>query len=161
MIHNTHFAQYVPPTLFHTLAVTNITLAAGAVAGTICQHKAAAAETLTISIPIEMPSNSIALNGAKLVSIEIDYQVLVADLTSLTPVVNLVTRGIEGAVAVVAAQTFTQSPTLAASLVVNKHKLVLTITTPFWMLNTQYVIAQLTAVCPGTTTLDLLAAVAT
>jgi hypothetical protein len=160
MIHNTHMSQFIPCTNFHTIPSTNITWTAGAVAGTISQHKAAAAETIVCTIPIEIPSNSIPLNGAKLASVEIDYQLGVADATSVTAVINKVTRGADLAVAVVAAQTFTQSPTAALSKVFDKHRLVLTITTPAWIDNDEYYLVQLTFVCPATTTLDLLGAVA-
>ena len=158
-VHDTNMAQYIPPVSCHFVTGT-WTQAAGSVAGTIAMHKAAAAETNVITIPIAIPSNAIANKGAYLKSIEVDYEVLVADLTSSTPVVNLVTRGAEGAVAVVAAQTFTQTPVLATAKTVGKHKLVLSITTPFWVANTQYVLVQLTNVAPATTTFDLLAIVA-
>ena len=158
-VHDTGVSQFIGPLTMHVVTGT-WTQAAGAVAGTIALHKAAAAQTSIITIPITVPSNSAAQKGAYLKSIEIDYEILIADLTTLTPVVNLVTRGADLAVAVVAAQVFTQSPTLALSAVVDQHKLVLTITTPFWMLNTQYVLCQLTAVAPATTTIDLLGAVA-
>jgi hypothetical protein len=75
-------------------------------------------------------------------------------------VINKVTRGIENAVAVVAAQTFTQSPTAANSALVEQHKLVLTITTPFWVDNDEYVLVQLTMVAAATTQIDILGAVA-
>jgi hypothetical protein len=158
-VHDTAMSQIIPNTLM--MATTGTwTRAAGAVAGTIAYHKAATAETSIITIPIMIPSNSVAGKGAYLKSIEIDYEVLIADLTSLTPVVNKVTRGADLAVAVVAAQTFTQSPTLALSAVTDQHKLIITITTPFWVANTEYVLLQLTAVAPATTTLDFLDAVA-
>jgi hypothetical protein len=126
MIHNTKFAQFIPPTDVHLVTGT-WTMIAGQVAGTIVLHKAATAETTVVTIPIVIPSNSVALNGAKLTSIEIDYEVLVAACTTVTSVINKVTRGIEGTVAVVAAQTFTQSPTAANSALVEQHKLVLTL----------------------------------
>jgi hypothetical protein len=160
MIHNVHFSQYLPPTNFHTIPSTNITWTAGAVTGTIAQHKAAAAETIVCTIPIEIPSNAVALQGAKLTSIEIDYQLGIADATSVTAVLNKVTRGADLAVAVVSAVTQTQSPTAALSKVFDKHKLIITLTTPEWVLNTVYYLMQLTFVCPATTTLDLLGAVA-
>jgi hypothetical protein len=158
-VHDTAMSQIIPQTLMQATTGT-WTRAAGAVAGTIAYHKAATAETSIITIPIMIPSNSVAGKGAYLKSIEVDYEVLIADLTSLTPVVNKVTRGADLAVAVVAAQTFTQSPTLALSAVTDQHKLIITITTPFWVANTEYVLLQLTAVAPATTTLDFLDAVA-
>jgi len=159
MIHNTHFAQYIAPTDFH-LVVGTWTMAAGAVAGTVALHKAAAAETTVVTIPITVPSNSIALQGAKLASIEIDYEILIADCTTVTTVLNKVTRGVDLSVAVVAAVTQTQSPTAALSKVTDQHKLVVTLTTPAFILNTEYYLLQMTLVCPGTTTLDFLGAVA-
>ena len=73
MINNAHFSQYIPPTLFHGVTGT-FTHAAGDVAGTIAMNRAAGNETSVITIPIMIPSNSIALQGAKLKSIEVDYQ---------------------------------------------------------------------------------------
>ena len=159
MINNTHAAQFIPATKFHYVTGT-WTDAAGQVAGTIAKHKAATAETAVVTIPIEIPSNSVNLQGAKLLSIEVDYEVLVADLTSITAVLNKVTRGADTAVAVVAAVTITQAPTAASAKIVEQHKLVLTITTPFYLLNTEYVLAALSCVAPGGTTLDFLGAVA-
>ncbi len=73
MIHNTHFSQFIPPTLFHA-ATGTFTWIAGDVAGTIILHRAAANETSVITIPITIPSNSVALQGSKLTSIEVDYE---------------------------------------------------------------------------------------
>lgn len=159
MIHNTSFSQFVSPLNFHVVTGT-WTQAAGQVAGTICLHKAATAETSIVTIPIEVPSNSNALNGSKLASIEVDYEVQVADLTSITAVLNKVTRGVEGAVAVVSAPAFTQSPTAALAKVVEQHRLVITLTTPAWVDNDEYYLLKLSCVAPATTTLDFLAAVA-
>jgi len=159
MVHNIHFAQYIPPTAIHCVTGT-WTNTAGSVSGTIAKHKAANAETSLITVPVEIPSNSVALQGARLDSIEIDYELTIADLTSLTAVINQVARGVEGAIAVVATPAFTQSPTAAASKTQAKHKLVLTITTPAWIDNDEYYLAQLSAVAPAGTVIDVLAAVA-
>ena len=160
---NTPVSQFIPATAFHCVTGT-FTDIAGAVAGTIAKHRAAAAETSIITIPITIPStvNAAYQKGAYLTSIEIDYENLAGAIgTSLTPVINLVSRGVEGAVAVVAAQTFTQSPTLANSLTQDQHKLVLTLTTPIWILNTQYVLVQLTLIGTSNSgTNDFLGAVA-
>ena len=99
MIHNTHFSQFIPCTSFHVSTAT-ITQVAGDVAGTIAINRAAANQTSVITIPITIPSNSVALQGSKLVSIEVDYEVKAAEPTSLTWTLNKVTRGIDGAVAV-------------------------------------------------------------
>jgi len=159
MIHNTKFAQYLAPTSFHYVVGT-WTQTAGQVANTIAMHKAAAAETAVITIPVSVFSNSVALNGSKLMSVEIDYEVQVADLTSITATVWKVTRGLDNAVAVPASVAFTQLPAAATAKAVEQHKLVLTLTTPAWVANTEYYLVQLSAVAPATTTLDILGAVA-
>lgn len=160
---NTPVSQFIPPTAFHCVTGT-FTDIAGQVAGTIVKHRAAAAETSIITIPVTIPStlNAAYNKGAYLTSIEIDYENLAAAIgTSLTPVINLVTRGVEGAVAVVSAVTFTQSPTLAASLTADQHKLVLTLDTPIWIKNTEYVLVKLSLIGTANAgTNDFLGAVA-
>jgi len=159
MRNNLHVAQYIPPTKFHYVTGT-WSQAAGQVAGTIAMHKAAAAETTVVTIPIEIPSNSVALQGSKLASIEVDYEILVADCTSVTATLNKVTRGADTAVAVVAAVTQTQTPAAANAKVTDQHKLIVTLTTPAFIANTEYYLLQLSFVCPATTQLDILGAVA-
>jgi hypothetical protein len=160
MIHNTHFSQYIPPTAFHPVTGT-FTWTAGSVSGTIAMNRAAANETSLVTIPVLVPSNSVALQGAKLASIEIDYEVFTAEPTSITATINKVTRGADTAVAVVAAQAFSQSPSAANSKTVDQHRLVLTITTPFWVDNDEYVLVELSIVAgAGGNTMKFLGAVA-
>ena len=161
MIHNTHMAQFIPVTLFHPVTGT-FTWVAGDVAGTIAMNRAAANETSVVNIPITLPSNSIALQGCKLTSIEIDYEVKVAEPTSITPTINKVTRGIDTAVAVVAAVTQSaQSPVAASAKTVDQHKLLLTPATPFWIDNDEYVLVELSIVAgAGGNTMKFLGAVA-
>ncbi len=145
MIHNTHFAQFIPCTSFHASTAT-ITQVAGAVAGTIALNRAAADQTSLITIPITIPSNSVALQGSKLVSIEVDYEVFTAEPTSITWTLNKVTRGIDGAVAVVAAVTKTNTVADAAAKTVDQHKQVITITTPAWIDNDEYYLLEMAIV---------------
>ena len=152
-VHDTNMAQYIPSTNNHNVTGT-WTMTAGGVAGMISAHKAAAAETTVITIPITVPSNAIASKGAYLKSIECYYEVTAADMTSITPVVNLVTNAADAGTPTVAAQTATVAPVVATAKIIGKHKLVLTITTPFWILNTQYVLLQLTCVCAAGTVID-------
>jgi hypothetical protein len=159
MINNTHMSVYICPLDFHVVVGT-WTQAAGAVAGTIALHKAAAAETAVVTLPIQMPGNSVALQGSKLVSVEVDFEIQVADLTSIAVVLNKVTRANDLAAAVVAAVAQTCTPTVALAKVLDQHKLVVTLTTPEWVNSNTYYLLQLTCVAPATTTLDFLAAVA-
>ncbi len=148
MVHDTAMSQYTPCTLFHRGAVGTWTTVAGKIAGTVALHAAAANETLVVTIPVIVPSNSVALKGAYLKSIEIDYELIWDNVTSITAVVNKVTRGADGAVAVVAPLAFTQTPTAGEAKMGGdyEHRLVLTLTTPFWVLNTEYVLVELTIV---------------
>lgn len=161
-VHNTGFAQYIPPTLFHCVTGT-WTEVAGQVTDTICKHVAATDETATVNIPIMIPSNSVALQGAYLKSVEIDYEILVAACDAVTVVINKVTRGADGAVAVVAAQDFTYDTghdAAAERYDVDQHKMTVTLDTPIWLDNDVYVLVELTLDKAATTTVDILAAVA-
>ena len=159
-VHDTSMSQYIPPLLFHCVTGTWTDIA-GQVAGTIVRHKAATAETSTINIPIIVPSNSVALKGALLKSVELDYEILVAACTSVTLSIVKVARGIEGAVAVVSApagaQTLTPATTAAT---VDQHKDVFTLTTPEWIDNDAYYFLKVVTVAAATTQIDLLGAVA-
>ena len=160
MIHDTAMSQFIPPTLFH-FSTGTITEIAGQTTGTIVEHRGAANQTTLITIPIVIPSNSVALKGAYLKSIEIDYEILVAEPTSLTFTVNKITRGANGADATVTAQTHTATLTAATGKTVDEHKNVLTITDPFWIDNDEYVLVELSLVAgAGGNTADFLAAVA-
>jgi len=158
-VYDTHMSQFIPPTLFHTAGGT-WTSVAGAVTGTIARNIAAADQTVLVNIPVVIPSNSSGLKGGYLKSIEIDYEITEADCDALTAVINKVTRGAEGAVAVVAAQTFTQTPTTAVALAVDQHRLVLTLATPIWIDNDVYVLVEVTVNQALTTVVQFLAAVA-
>ncbi len=160
MINNTHFSQFIPPTAFHCVTGT-YTQAAGAVAGTIAVHRAAAASSGVVTIPVQIPSNSVALQGAKLVSIEVDYELLEAAATSVTAVLHKVVRGADTAVAVASHPTITQDLAAAvAAATQDQHKLLVTLSTPEWIDNDAYFLLELTFVCGAVVTVDLLGAVA-
>lgn len=159
-IHDTHMSQYIPPTVMMGITGT-FTQAAGAVAGTIAFHRAAAAQTSVIYIPITLPSNSSILKGALLKSIEVDYENLLATCTSVTFGLSKVTRGADGAVAVVSAVTVTQSLTAATTAAAQDQcKCTVTLTTPAYIDNDEYYILTMTIVAGGTVTNDVLCAVA-
>ena len=159
-VHDTSMSQFLPPTLFHCVTGT-WTQTAGTVSGTISAHKAAAAETAVINIPIQIPSNSVALKGAFLKTIELDYEITTVAATSITASLNKITRGADTSGLTVAAVTITQdlvAATTAASAA--KHKLIITLTTPVWIDNDEYFLLKISAVCALTTVLDLYSAVA-
>jgi len=158
-VHDTQMSQYLPPTMFH-YNVGTWTQVAGQVTDTIVYHRAAANETAVVNIPIMIPSNAAGYKGAYLKSIEIDYELLVAEPTSITPVLNKVTRGADTAVAVVTVPAVTYLPAQASAKTVDQHKLVVTLTTPEWIDNDVYFLLELTIVAgAGGNTTDILGAV--
>jgi hypothetical protein len=159
-VHDTQMSQYIPPNLAHCITGT-WTDVAGQVAGTIARHKAAAAETTTINIPIILPSNAAALKGALLKSVEVDYEVLVLAATSVTLSIVKVVRGADTAVAVVSAPAGAQLLTAATTAAnMDQHRDKFTLTTPAYIDNDEYYFLKIVAVCAATTQLDLLGAVA-
>jgi hypothetical protein len=157
--HDTQMSQYLGPNTFHYAGGT-WTQVAGQVADTICMHRAAANETAVVNIPIMIPSNSVALKGSLLKSIEIDYELLVAAVSSCTPVLNKVTRGADTAVAVVTVPAVTYTPAQNACVTQDQHKMVVTLTTPEWVDNDVYYLLELTIVAgAGGNTTDILGAV--
>ena len=162
MIHNIHASQYIPPTLFHIVSATAaITHTAGAVAGSIAVNRGAANETTLVTIPIMIPSNARALQGAKLVSVEVDFINGTAEFTSHTFVLNRVTRGADLSVAVVDAITKTDSVAATASHAVDEVKQVVTLTTPEWVDHDTYYLLEDTIIAgAGGGTCKFLGAVA-
>ena len=159
-VHDTSMYQYIPPTAWSYVTGT-FTNVAGDVAGTIAINRAAANETSVITIPIILPSNSVAQKGAYLESIDVDYEVKGAEPTSLTWTLNKITRGADTAVAVVAAITKTNTIADAAAKTVDQHKQTITITTPAWIDDNEYYLLELSLVAgAGGGTEKFLAAVA-
>lgn len=158
--HDTHMAQAIPAILTHCVTGT-FTNVAGQTTGTVVKHRAAANQTSVMTIPILLPSNSSAGKGCMLNSIEVDYEVLVAEPTSLTFTLNKVTRGANGSDASVAAVTKTNSLSAAAGKTVDEHKQVITITTPAYIDNDEYYLLELSIVAgAGGNTFDVIGAVA-
>jgi hypothetical protein len=86
---------------------------------------------------------------------------LLAEPTSLTFTINKVTRGAGGVDATVAIQAYTASLSDATAKAVDEHKNVLTITTPFWIDNDEYVLVELALEAgAGGNTADFISAVA-
>jgi len=159
-VHDTAMAQMIPCTAMHFVTGT-WSQAAGSVTGTIAMAKSAAAETTVINIPIMVPSNSVALKGSYLKTVEVDYEIGTLACTSVTATMNKVTRGADTSGLTVAAVTVTQDLTAATTAAsAAKHKLTVTITTPAWIANTEYYLLVLTVVAAATSVLKVESAVA-
>jgi len=159
-VHDTAMAQFIPVQLFHIVTGT-WTYIAGQVAGTVCAHKAATAETSTINIPIIIPSNSSGNKGALLKDVEIDYEILVAACTSVTLSIVKVVRGADGADAVVSAPAGTQTLTPATTAAtVDEHRDRFTLTTPAYIDDDEVYFLKVVYVAAATSQIDILGAVA-
>ena len=155
-----NFVQFIPPTLMHYVTGT-WTDAAGQVAGTIAKHKAASAETAVVTIPVPVLSHNSGLKGSMLNSIEVDYELLADAATSVTAALNKVTRGADGAVAVVDSVDITQDLAAAtAAATQDQHKLTVSVDNPAWIDEDEYYLLELSLVCGATVTVDVLGAVA-
>ena len=158
-VHDTHMSQYIAPNMMSFVTGT-WSDAAGQVAGTIVKTKAAGAETTVVNVPLVVPSNSSVLKGSMIVSIELDYEIRTSAATSVTLSLVKVTRGADGADAVVSTITGTQLLTPATTAAtVDEHKDKFTVTTPAYIDNDEYYILKATAVCAAGTVLEVLGAV--
>lgn len=162
MIHNTHFSQFIPPTMMHgTVAAWG--MAAGEVANSLVYACDATDEVAVLWIPVLLPSNSVDLQGAKLVSIEIDFEILVAACDAMSAVIYKSTRGADGADVVVSTPAFTYDSghdSAAERIDVDEHKMTLTLTTPEWVDNDEYFWVAISFDKAATTTIDVLGAFA-
>lgn len=159
-VHDTGMSQFIPVNTFNFVTGTWVD-AAGNVAGTVVKQKTAGAETTVVTVPVLLPSNSGGQKGSYLKSIVVDYEILTSAATSITAALGKVTRGADGAVAVVAATTITQDLTAATDAAdVDQHALTVTLTTPAWIDNDEYYLLQLTCICAAGTVLEFLGAVA-
>jgi len=141
MIHNTHMSQFIPPNLMGFSAGT-WTLA---VASNVWSNNRTAADASnTLYIPITLPGNSVDLQGAKLLSVEIMYSIATAaaddfatakvykDTLQATAASG---SGTLNTAAEVTTTADTGHDTAAERLAVDEHRLVLTLSTPEWIDN--------------------------
>ena len=159
-VHDTAMSQFIPCTAMHIVTGT-WAQAAGTVSGTICMTHTNGAETSVINIPVTIPSNSVGLKGAYLKSIEVDYEIGTLAATSITATMNKITRGADTVGLTASAVTVTQDLAAAvAAATAAKHKLVVTLTTPAWIANTEYYLLVLTCVFAATSAFKIESAVA-
>lgn len=75
-VHDTHMARFIPPTDFNFSAGT---WAAAISSNVVSMDRSAADAAFTALIPIQVDSNSVALKGSKLASIDVWYSIGTAD----------------------------------------------------------------------------------
>lgn len=142
-IHDTAMAQFIPPTAFGFSAGT-WTLA---VASNVWSYNRTAADaSFTIFMPIPIPSNSVALKGAYLVSVELMYSIATAacdDFVAATCALYKDTlqataasgSGTLNTAAIVTGTLDTGHDTAAELKAVDEHRLKWSLTTAAWIDN--------------------------
>jgi hypothetical protein len=152
-VHDTAVSVMIPP----RACVFNVgtwTDTAGAVAGTYCVTKTGAANSPFVAIPLMPLQNSVALKGSYLKSIDVWWILGTAALTTLTATIRQNTAPANAAAypaSVTPAFTYDSNHlNNAARVTVAQHTMTLTVTTPFWLANTEQDILELTLVDPGT-----------
>jgi hypothetical protein len=143
------------------------TFGAGQVSGSLVYKCDATDEVATLFVPIPIPSNSgvdaqgIVKKGALIKSIELDFEILIAALDVLTPVIYKMKRGADGSVVVVSTPTFTYDAghdTAPERVDVDQHKMTLTLDTPFYLENDEYVWVKYPFDKAATSTVEVLGA---
>ncbi len=150
-VHDTHMSSWISPNMCSYITGT-WTDAAGAVTGTVTKAKAAADETGVIYIPISaaVPSNSSALKGSYITSIDLYWATTTAalDAAGATALIDRFVLPINGAAfPALVAHTFTYdtgNDTAAETDDLDEHAMTLTITTPFWLDNDDVLQVRLT-----------------
>jgi hypothetical protein len=140
MVHNTHFTQFIPPTALMASAGTWTDTVASNVWS---KNRTGADAAFTMYIPVLLPSNSVALQGAKLASIEIMYEIGTAAMDSVTSMklwkdtfsATAASGTINTAAEVTAVTWDTGHDTDAEQKAADQHRAVCTLTTPVFIDN--------------------------
>jgi hypothetical protein len=160
-MHDTHEHQWIPPTLFHCVTGT-WTMAAGAVANTIAISKGAADNTAIVTIPIVIPMNDGPDKGARLISVDVYWEVLTAAMDAVTALIHQVTLPADtaaiGAPTSLAFTYDTGHDTAPERLTLEQHSMTLTLTTPLWVEDDMVVQVQMTMDAAATSALTMFGA---
>ena len=139
-VHDTKMSIFIPPTAFGFSAGTWTLVAASNVWS---MDRTAADASNTIYMPLPIPSNSVALKGAMLLSAEFMYSVSTAALDDFAVATALLYTDTLSPSAASAAGTINTAAALASTkdaghdtdaecLAQDEHRMVLTVTTPVW-----------------------------
>ena len=139
-VHDTAMSQFIPPTAFGFSAGTWTLTAASNVWS---YDRTAADASFTIYMPIPTPSNSVALKGAKLLSVELMYSVSAAAADDFAVATALIYKDTLQASAASGSGTLNTSAALASTKdtghdtdaeckAQDEHRMKLTVTTAEW-----------------------------
>ena len=133
-VHDTAMSQFIGPDEFlHSAGTWTSTNASNV----WYARRTAANATWVTKIPIRLPQNSVAYKGAKLVSVDLWYDITTEAMDSCAAVLYKTTMGADGATCAVAAAVTTSydtgHDTAPERIDVDQHKMTLTVTTPEWL----------------------------
>ena len=144
-VHDTAMSQFVPPTAF---AYSAGTWAMGVSSNVWSLDRTAGDASFTIYMPVPVPSNSVALKGAYLESVELMYSIATAaadDFVAATCALYLDTlqataasgSGTINTAAICTGTLDTGHDTAAELKAIDEHRLVWSLTTAAWIDNDQ------------------------
>lgn len=158
-VHDTSMSLFIPPTdILKTAGAWTDT--EGPVADTYMQRRTAADATFILVIPICPPQNSVAQKGSYLKSLDIWWEVTTAAMDALT-FSGLFRAVLPANGAAFAAPTSeavtadTAHDSAAERLTLDQHKATLTLTTPLWLDDDDYVYNVITCDAALTSIFDL------
>lgn len=167
-VHDEGFCAFIAPTqVFGDVAAWGIV--AGAVTNSLVYKCDATDETANLYIPIVgVPSHTpdsagVAQKGGKITKIEIDYEILVAAVDTLTAVIYKSKRGVDGADVVISTVAFTHDAahdTDDERDDLDEHRMEINVTTPFYLEDDEYLWVHLAIDKAGTSTFEFLGAFA-
>lgn len=140
-----------------------VTATVGTWTKTVASHlwtlnKTAGADTSVLKIPLKLPSNSVALKGAYLKSIDIFWINATADVTDVSVEVYLSTLPAQAGTLATTLQASTYDAlhlTAAARKTQAQHKMTITLTTPIWIDDDNEAYVELTVVAAATSAVKL------
>lgn len=160
-VHDEHMSKFIHPGDFEIAVGTWAIVESSNV---VSYDHTDADEAVTVLIPIPIPSNSVALKGAKLASIDVGYLIGTAAADDFATVeLEKVTIGADNVAAAGEAVTTTEDSahdTAAERLAADDHTMTVTITTPEFLDDGDCYWLKLVIDCAATTVLKFYGAIA-
>ena len=155
-VHLTDICQFIPTSMIERSTGTWTPTYASNVSSLV---RTAAEATFLLNIPIALPASNLALQGAKLASVDLWYKIATAACTgAATPVLNKIALP-ANAVAVSGAELTTtldaDHDTEAERVTVASHKMAIALSTPVFLEDDYAYILYMTFSCAATTVFTL------
>jgi len=160
-VHDTAMSQFVPP---NQIGVSAGTWTLAVASNVWSNDRTAGDASFTAYIPIPIPSNSVALKGCKLVSVEFMYAISTAAADAFATFAlykdTFAVSGTLNTSAVVAGVTVdTAHDTSAERYAVNEHRAVITLDTPVFIDNDEHYHVEAVVDCAATTVFKIFGAI--